>query len=196
MTKTSEPLDRYSVSGNDSHLADTVEHSDARAEQRGIFSRVNIVWDLDSSFGAESAVFTVCTIWSVNPFRVAMHQTPTSTVTSDSVDHFVLTHLVHSAVASLAGSIVASMPVVPCNQLSARSAAHERSTHQAPPRRSPTFHLFSPGPTATTRPMTSWPGVIGNCPSGPKCPCCREASYIVVSPSSLLSWSTPDLHTE
>ena len=31
-----------------------------------------------------------------------------------------------------------------------------------PPARSPSFHFFSPGPTATTMPMTSWPGMRGN----------------------------------
>lgn len=32
---------------------------------------------------------------------------------------------------------------------------------QAPPARSPIFHTFSLGPTATTSPTVSWPGTIG-----------------------------------
>ena len=31
-----------------------------------------------------------------------------------------------------------------------------------PPTRSPTFHFFSRGPTSTTSPISSWPGVMGH----------------------------------
>jgi len=69
MTKTTESLDCYSVSGDDSHFANTVEHSDARAKQRSVLSGINVVWDLNGSLSTESTVFAIYTTWSVNISR-------------------------------------------------------------------------------------------------------------------------------
>src|SRR2546423_3987769 len=52
-----------------------------------------------------------------------------------------------------------------------------------PPTLSPSFHTFSDSGTATTVPMTSWPGMIGN--PFPKPPCCTTAS----------EWQTPTART-
>jgi len=54
---------------------------------------------------------------------------------------------------------------------------------QGPPTRSPTFHFFSPSPTATTSPTPSCPGTLGKVL--PNIACC----------TALSEWHTPQART-
>jgi hypothetical protein len=60
MTEAAKPLDRDGVAGHNVHFADSVEDSDAGAEEGRVFCGIRVVWDAYGGLGAEGAIFCVC----------------------------------------------------------------------------------------------------------------------------------------
>lgn len=92
MTKTAEALNGDRVAVDNVHLADGVEDGDTGAEEGSGFGGVELFGNGDGGLGAESGVFSI------------------STVPGDAVDLLVVAGLEESTVASLADTVVTSVP--------------------------------------------------------------------------------------
>jgi len=78
MAKTTQTLNGNQLAKSDVLLANGVEDRDTSAENRCIFNRIDVIRDANNSFCAEEYVFCV------------------PSITSDSIDSLIVTHLEHS----------------------------------------------------------------------------------------------------
>jgi len=153
MSKATQTLHSNCVALGDVHLADGVEGGDSGAEKRCILSSVNVRGDANHCFGVQRAVFSVCeersVYWFDNDRRMSSHPPFLFTPLTVSFSHiWNKPRLQDLQVPGLNKLMPSDHPVHP-RLIPSCPPCH------GPPTRSPFFHFFSPGPVATTVPITS-----------------------------------------